>query len=81
MVFITNRKTTCFGLYRPSSGFDNFLATRVIHNMHKLRVNDNDDKISTSTRGLCILYITLIARNLSKTDDGRYKPKHIVFYC
>jgi len=26
---------TCFGLYRPSSGFDNFLAIRVIYNMHK----------------------------------------------
>ena len=43
--------------------------------------NDNDDEISTSPRGLCILYITLIARKLSKPDDGRYRPKHVVFYC
>jgi len=34
MVFISNGKTTCFGLWRPSSGFDNFLALRVIYNMH-----------------------------------------------
>ena len=26
MVFISNGKTTCFGIKRPSSGFDNFLA-------------------------------------------------------
>jgi len=25
MVFISNGKTTCFGLWRPSSGFDSFL--------------------------------------------------------
>jgi len=25
-----------------------------------------------------ILYITLIARKLSKHDDGRYRPKHVV---
>jgi len=43
--------------------------------------NDNDDEISISTRGLCILYITLIARKMSKPDDGRYRPKHVVFYC
>ena len=30
-------KTTCFGLQRPSSGFDNFLAKRVIYNMPKPR--------------------------------------------
>ena len=38
------------------------------------------DEISTSPRGLCILYITLIAR-MSKPDDDRYGPKHVVFYC
>ena len=27
------------------------------------------------------LYITLIARKLSKPDDGRYRPKHVVFHC
>ena len=35
----------------------------------------------TSTRGLCILYITLIGRKFSKPDDGHYRPKHVVFYC
>jgi len=30
MVFISNGRTTCFGLQRPSSGFDNFLAKRVL---------------------------------------------------
>jgi len=32
-------------------------------------------------RGLGILYKTLIARKLSKPDDGRYRPKHAVFRC
>jgi hypothetical protein len=41
----------------------------------------NGDEISTSPRGLYILYITLKVRNLSKPDDGRYRPKHVVFYC
>ena len=27
-----------------------------------------------------ILYITLKARKLLKADDGRYRPKHVVFY-
>ena len=36
MVFISNGKTTCFSLYWPSSGFDNFLlAERVLYNMPK----------------------------------------------
>jgi len=63
-----------------------------LYNMHKPRVdveissslsfaNDNDDEISTSPRGLGILYKTLIARKLSKPDDGRYRPKHVVFHC
>ena len=28
---------------------------------------------------LYILYETLLARKLSKPEDGRYRPKHIVF--
>ena len=36
--------------------------------------------ISTSPRGLGILYKTLLARNLSKPEDGRYRPKHVVFF-
>ena len=43
--------------------------------------NDDNDEISTLPRGLGILYLTLIARKLSKPDDGRYRPKHVVFYC
>ena len=39
MVFISNGKTTCFGLYRPSSGFDIFLAKRVLYNITKPRGN------------------------------------------
>jgi len=35
----------------------------------------------TLTRDLCILYTPLIATKLSKPDDGRYRPKHVVFYC
>jgi len=36
-------------------------------------------EISTSPRGLGILYKTLLARKLSKLEDGRYMPKHVVF--
>jgi len=39
----------------------------------------NDDEISTSTRSLGILYKTLLARKLSKPEDGRYRPQHVVF--
>jgi len=38
-----------------------------------------DDEISTSPRGLGILYKTLLARKLSKPEDGCYRPKHVVF--
>ena len=36
------------------------------------------DEISISPRGLCLLYVTLIAR-MSKPDDGRYRAKHVDF--
>jgi len=42
---------------------------------------DDYDELLTSPRGLCVLYITLIARKLSKPDDGRYRLKHVVFHC
>ena len=45
------------------------------------RISAVNDETSTSTRDLCILYITLIARKLSKPDDGRYRLKHVVLYC
>jgi len=38
-----------------------------------------DVEISTSPRGLGILYKILLARKLSKPEDGRYRPKHVVF--
>ena len=34
-----------------------------------------------SPRDLGILHKTLIARKFSKRDDGRYRPKHVVFHC
>ena len=40
----------------------------------------NDNEISTSPLGLGILYKILIAINLSKPDDGRYRSKHVVFH-
>ena len=46
--FISNVKTTCFGLYRPSWG-------------------------------LGIFYTTLLARKLLRPEDGRYRPKHVIF--
>ena len=45
MVFISNGKTTCFGLQRPSSSFDNFLAKIVLYIMPKPR---GDVEISSS---------------------------------
>jgi len=38
-----------------------------------------DVEISLSKSGLGILYKTLLARKLSKPEDGRYRPKHVVF--
>ena len=35
----------------------------------------------TTPRGLGRLHKTLLARKLSKPEDGRYRPKHVVFYC
>ena len=57
MVFIAeqNKKTTCFGLYRPSSGFDNFFVKESYIN-----------KISISPRGLGI-YIRLFNKEVVKT--------------
>ena len=37
-----------------------------------------DVDISTSPRGLDILYKTLLGRKLSKPEDGRCRPKHVV---
>jgi len=50
MVFISNGKTICFGLRRPSSGFDNFLVKRVLCNMPKPR---GAVEISSSFYVLC----------------------------
>jgi len=47
--------------------------------MHANDDDDNDDETSTLPHVLCILYITLIARNFSKSDDVRYRPKHVFF--
>jgi len=37
------------------------------------------DEFSTSPRGLGVLYKILLARKLSKPEDGRYRPKHVFF--
>ena len=48
---------------------------------HSQKSHKNDE-ISTSPRGLGILYKTLLARKLPKPEDGRYRPKRVVFcYC
>jgi len=39
----------------------------------------NDDEISTSPHGIGILYKTLLARKMSKPEDGCYRPKLVVF--
>jgi len=36
-------------------------------------------EISTSPRGLGILYKTLLTTKLSKLEDGCHRPKHVVF--
>jgi len=38
-----------------------------------------NDEISTSPRGLGRLYKTVLARKLSKPEDGLYRPKHVIF--
>jgi len=38
-----------------------------------------DVEIPTSKRGLGLLYEILLARKLPKTEDGRCRPKHVVF--
>jgi hypothetical protein len=48
------KKTTCFGFQRPSSGFDNFLAKRVLYNLSKPR-GDADVEISSSLSSLSSL--------------------------
>ena len=40
-----------------------------------------DVEISTWPRGLGVLYKTLTARKLSKPNDGRCRPKHVVLHC
>jgi len=38
MVFISNGRTTCFGLLRPSSNFDSFLLKEISTSPRDLRV-------------------------------------------
>ena len=54
MVFISNGKTVCFGLWLPSSGFDNFLFKRVLYNMPK---PSGDVEISSSFYVLLFAHI------------------------
>ena len=46
-----------------TSGFDNYLAKRVLYNIILYNM----------------IHKTLLARKLSKPEDGRYRPKHVVF--
>ena len=96
MVFISNGKPHVSAYSGHYQLLKNFLGIRVIHNMHKPRIDvkilslfiiiynffiiDNDE-ISTLTPGLCILYTTLLARKLSNPDYDPYRPKHVVFHC
>jgi len=75
MVFISNGQTTRFGTYRPSSGLKTFLLKEFYIYIYIYSIYD----ISTSPRGLDILYKTLLTRNLSKPEDDRHRPKHVVF--
>jgi len=75
VVFIGNGKLHVSAYSGHHQVLTNFLlqlshATHTPPNLaSQTHVTDNDDEISTSTRGLCILYITLIARKMSKPDD------------
>ena len=85
MVFINNRKKLHVSAY---SGHLQVLTTFSLKEFYiiclnrvvMLRSHHHDDEISTSPRGLGILYKTLLARKLSKPEDGRYRPKHVVFF-
>jgi len=82
MVYISNEKTTCFGLWRPSSGFDEFLAIRILYITARKMSKPEDGRYRPKHvvfTLLSILYKTLLARKLSKPEDGRYRPKHVVF--
>ena len=66
MVFISNGKKLHVSAY---SGHLQVLTTFLLKEFY-----------ITSPRGLGILYKTLLAIKLSKPEDGRYRPKHIVFF-
>ena len=66
-------------MFRPIAAIIRFWQlSRFIYNMHKPH---GDVEISSSPRGFCTLCITLVARKFSEPEDGRYRPKHVVFHC
>jgi len=73
MVFISNGKITCFGLQRPSSDFDNFLAKRVLYNMPTPR---GDVEISSS---FYVLLLSQIWWDVYWVNEfvGAYKIPHL----
>ena len=72
--YLLAMETTCFGLWRPSSGFDNFLAIRVIYNVHIPR---GDVEISTSPLGLCILYTGCVSESGDFKNVMKSKRFHL----
>jgi len=70
-------------MFRPIAAFFQVLTTFLLSELYRICINRvamlRSHEISTSLRGLGILYITLIARKLSKSDDGRHRPKCVVF--
>ena len=85
MVFISNGKLHVSAY----SGHHQVLTTFLLQELHimcKIRVAPYSKKVVNIViynvpRRFCTLYVTLIARKLSKPDDGRYTPKHVVFHC
>ena len=68
MVFIGNGKTTCFGLQRPSSGFDNLLPKGVLYdrpsiqNSFSKKVVKHEDGRYMPKHAVCPLLINTIVQ-------------------
>ena len=53
----------------------------IIYNPYSKKVVKTCLAIRVTYKIIFILYINLIGRKLSKPDDCRHRPKHVVFHC
>jgi len=74
MVFISNGKRLHVSAY---SGHLQVFKTFLLKEFYIICLNR---VVMLRPRDLGILYKTLLARKLSKPEDGRYRLKHVVFF-